>query len=194
MVPTVRRRSPRTCPEAARVTNHRRDSLRRPVRGAAGGQWSELTWALSFTSVSGGRSGGRYGRPGRRTRHHLGVGHRKRPAGVNPRGRRFHYAGAVHLLLRGPQHVELVQGAPGSPWDGTDMPGVHHRGVWVDDVAAETARLVAAGWTVEMAQLPPHEGYGAITYVRSPSGFRLEPVTSAIQPLLERWWAGGPFA
>ena len=23
----------------------------------------------------------------------------------------------------GPQHVELVQGAPGSPWDGTDVPG-----------------------------------------------------------------------
>ena len=42
----------------------------------------------------------------------------------------------------GPQHVELVQGAPGSPWDDTDVPGVHHHGVWVDDVAAETARLV----------------------------------------------------
>ena len=94
----------------------------------------------------------------------------------------------------GPQHVELVQGEPGSPWDGTDVPGLHHHGVWVDDVAAETERLVAAGWTVEMAQAPPEEGYGAITYVRSPSGFRLEPVTSALQPLFERWWAGGPFA
>jgi hypothetical protein len=73
-------------------------------------------------------------------------------------------------------------------------PGVNHHGVWVDDVAAETERLVAAGWTLEMAQLPPEEGYGAITYVRSPSGFRLEPVTSALQPLFERWWAGGPFA
>jgi hypothetical protein len=93
----------------------------------------------------------------------------------------------------GPQHVELVQGAPGSPWDGGDVPGVHHHGVWVDHVAAETERLVAAGWTVEMAEKPPEEGYGAVTYVRSPSGFLLEPVTAAIRPVFDRWWAGAPF-
>ena len=52
----------------------------------------------------------------------------------------------------GPQHVELLQGVPGSLWDGTDQPGAHHHGVWVDDVAAETERLIAAGWTLEMAQ------------------------------------------
>jgi len=94
----------------------------------------------------------------------------------------------------GPQHVELLQGAPGSLWDGADAPGLHHHGVWVDDVAAETERLVAAGWTLEMAQKPPDEGYGAMTYVRAPSGFLLEPVTSAVRPRFERWWAGGPFA
>ena len=94
----------------------------------------------------------------------------------------------------GPQHVELLQGAPGSLWDGTIAPGVHHHGVWVDDVAAETERLVAAGWTLEMAQKAPADGYGAMTYVRSPNGFLLEPVTSAVRPRFERWWAGGPFA
>jgi lactoylglutathione lyase len=90
----------------------------------------------------------------------------------------------------GPQHVELLQGAPGSVWDGADVPGVHHQGVWVDDVAAETERLVEAGWTLELAQLPPDEGYGSMTYVRSPSGFLLEPVTSRARPRFERWWAG----
>ena len=78
----------------------------------------------------------------------------------------------------GPQHVELLQGAPGSLWDGADAPGLHHHGVWVDDVAAETERLVAAGWTLEMAQKPPDKGYGAMTYVRAPSGFLLEPVNT----------------
>ena len=34
----------------------------------------------------------------------------------------------------GPQHVELLQGETGSMWDGGDAPGVHHQGVWVDDV------------------------------------------------------------
>jgi catechol 2,3-dioxygenase-like lactoylglutathione lyase family enzyme len=94
----------------------------------------------------------------------------------------------------GPQHVELLQGAPGSLWDGADLPGVHHQGIWVDDVAAETERLIAAGWKLEMAQKAPEDGYGSMTYVRSPSGFLLEPVSAAVRPRFERWWAGGPFA
>jgi catechol 2,3-dioxygenase-like lactoylglutathione lyase family enzyme len=93
----------------------------------------------------------------------------------------------------GPQHVELLQGAPGSLWNGDDRPGLHHHGIWVDDVAAETERLVALGWTLEMAQKSPEDGYGVMTYVRSPNGFLLEPVTSAVLPRFERWWAGGPF-
>jgi catechol 2,3-dioxygenase-like lactoylglutathione lyase family enzyme len=92
----------------------------------------------------------------------------------------------------GPQHVELLQGAPGSVWDGRDEPGVHHHGIWVDDVGAETERLIAQGWTLEMAGKPPEEGYGSMTYVRSPNGFLLEPVNSAARPRFERWWAGGP--
>ena len=108
--------------------------------------------------------------------------------------------GAYTIPLRftysceGPQHIELLQGAPGSLWDGADLPGVHHMGVWVDDVAAETERLIGAGWTLEMAQRAPDEGYGVMTYVRSPGGFRLEPVSVAVRPRFERWWAGGPFA
>ena len=92
----------------------------------------------------------------------------------------------------GPQHIELLQGTPGSVWDGDDLPGVHHLGVWVDDVAQETERLVAAGWTLELAQVHPDEGYGSMTYVRSPDGgFLLEPVTVAARPRFDRWWAGG---
>jgi lactoylglutathione lyase len=91
----------------------------------------------------------------------------------------------------GPQHIELLKGAAGSIWDARDWPGVHHMGVWVGDVAATTDQLVAAGWTLEIAQLPPEEGYGAFTYVRAPSGFLLEPVSSAMKPAFERWWAGG---
>ncbi len=98
---------------------------------------------------------------------------------------RFTYSAA------GPQHVELLQGAPGSVWDGRDWPGVHHIGVWADDVAATSELLVAAGWTLELAQKPPEEGYGAFTYVRSPAGFLLEPVSSALKPAFEQWWAGG---
>jgi hypothetical protein len=91
----------------------------------------------------------------------------------------------------GPQRLELLQGPPGSIWDGNDSPGVHHLGVWVDDVAEETERFIKAGWRLEIAQQSPEDGYGAFTYVRSPSGILVEPVTSALKPTFERWWAGG---
>jgi lactoylglutathione lyase len=110
------------------------------------------------------------------------------------------HGGAYTIPLRftysreGPQHVALLQGAAGSLWDGADLPGVHHHGVWVDDVAAETERLLDAGWTLELAQQPPEQGYGSMTYVRSRGGFLLEPVSSAVRPRFERWWAGGSFA
>jgi catechol 2,3-dioxygenase-like lactoylglutathione lyase family enzyme len=94
----------------------------------------------------------------------------------------------------GPQHVELLQGAPGSLWDGADLPGVHHLGVWVDDVAAEVERLVAEGWTLAAAQQSPEDGYGVMAYVRSPGGVLLEPVSTAVRPRFERWWSGGAFA
>lgn len=106
--------------------------------------------------------------------------------------------GATAIALRftysteGPQHLELLQGAPGSIWDGSDYPGVHHLGVWVDDVAKETERLLGIGWTLELAQAAPDDGYGAFTYVRSPRGLLLEPVWSGLRPMFERWWAGGP--
>src|SRR3954466_12435259 len=52
----------------------------------------------------------------------------------------------------GPQHLELLEGGPGSPWDAAGAPGAHHLGVWVDDVATETGRLVDAGWRLVAAQ------------------------------------------
>ena len=93
----------------------------------------------------------------------------------------------------GPQHVELLQGEKGSMWDGGDLPGVHHQGAWVDDVGAEIERLVAAGWTLEASGRSPENGYGPMAYVRSPGGFLLEPVATAVRPRFDRWWAGGSF-
>jgi lactoylglutathione lyase len=92
---------------------------------------------------------------------------------------------------QGPCHIELLQGERGSLWDGDDRPGIHHAGIWCDDVPGETERLVAAGWTLLMAQKAPADGYGAYTYVQSPGGLILEPVWSVIRPRFEAWFAGG---
>ena len=101
---------------------------------------------------------------------------------------RFTYSAA------GPQHVELLQGAPGSVWDGSEHPGLHHVGLWCDDVPGETARLVEAGWILRLAQREPAQGYGAFTYVQPPSGLLVELVSADLRPMFERWFAGGPLA
>lgn len=91
----------------------------------------------------------------------------------------------------GPQHVELLEGAAGSFWDGRQDPGVHHVGVWVDDVGAETQRCAELGWTVVGASVSPDEGYGGYSYVQPPSGPIVELVWSVMLPRFESWWAGG---
>lgn len=91
----------------------------------------------------------------------------------------------------GPQHLELLEGAPGSIWDGREHPGLHHVGLWSDDVAGETKALVDAGWRLLMAQAEPAKGFGAFTYVQPPSGLIVELVWSAIKPMFEGWFAGG---
>jgi catechol 2,3-dioxygenase-like lactoylglutathione lyase family enzyme len=92
---------------------------------------------------------------------------------------------------QGPQHVELLEGPAGSIWDGREQPGLHHIGVWSDDVKGETDYLVSKGWTLRMAQQPPENGYGVFTYVQPPSGLIIELVWSAVLPRFEAWWAGG---
>jgi len=98
---------------------------------------------------------------------------------------------ALTYSIEGPVHLELMQGPVGSIWDGNDVPGAHHFGYWSDDVQADTESLIADGWTLALAANPPDEGYGRFTYVRSPSGYLVEPVTIAAKPRFERWWAGG---
>lgn len=92
---------------------------------------------------------------------------------------------------QGPVHIELLQGEPGSIWYGNDLPGIHHAGIWSDDVPGDTEALLAQGWTLALAQVSPDEGYGAYTYLVSPSGLIVEPVTSLARPRFDIWFAGG---
>lgn len=91
----------------------------------------------------------------------------------------------------GPMHLELLEGAEGSIWDGRVQPGAHHIGVWSDDVGGETQTLIDAGWTLLMAQSAPENGFGAFTYLQPPSGLVVELVWSVIAPMFDRWFAGG---
>jgi catechol 2,3-dioxygenase-like lactoylglutathione lyase family enzyme len=98
---------------------------------------------------------------------------------------------ALTYSVEGPVHLELMRGPTGSIWDGNEAAGAHHFGYWSDDVEADTETMIADGWTLELAAAAPEDGYGRFTYVRSPSGYLVEPVSVANKTRFERWWAGG---
>jgi hypothetical protein len=93
----------------------------------------------------------------------------------------------------GGQHLELLEGQLGSFWDGSQNSGVHHFGVWVDDVKRETERLLSLNWNLIGAAKSPEEGFGNMTYLAPTSGMLLELVASVNKPRFERWWSGGSF-
>ena len=100
----------------------------------------------------------------------------------------------ISFSVEGPVHVELLYGSPGSYWDVSDGgPGLHHIGVWVDDVAQVNQDLVGQGFSVELAGDCPEKGYGAFSYVRSPGGVLFEPESGrhGSRERFERWYAGG---
>lgn len=85
--------------------------------------------------------------------------------------------------------VEVIRAVPGTPWVPAAS-GVHHLGYWSDDVAADSADLVRAGYVTEAVGKRP-DGTPYWTYNRSPEGLLVELVSRAIQPSLEQYWASG---
>jgi hypothetical protein len=63
--------------------------------------------------------------------------------------------------------------------------------VWSDDVQQSTEDALVKGWNVVMAQAEPSKNYGAFVYLRPPSGLIVELVWSGLEPMFNRWFAGG---
>src|SRR5262249_56183403 len=75
----------------------------------------------------------------------------------------------ISFSVEGPVHIELLYGSPGSYYDVSGGgAGLHHIGVWVDDVTKVNQDLVGQGYTVELAGASPWAGYGALPSVRVP--------------------------
>ena len=86
--------------------------------------------------------------------------------------------------------LELVRRVPGTLWEAAADSGVHHLGYWSDDVAADSAELARHGHAVEaLGKRPDGTPYWA--FHRSATCPRIELVTRALQPVLERYWATG---
>lgn len=93
--------------------------------------------------------------------------------------------------VEGPLHLELVESSRGSFWDGSDMPGNHHVGVWVDDVAEEANRLISVGWSLKACRASPtgDGAYGVFAYLQPPTGMLVELVSRELLPKFQAWWA-----
>lgn len=75
----------------------------------------------------------------------------------------------IVFSIEGPPHVELIERAPQSLWDGPET--LHHIGYWAEDVKVESARLAACGlpWAASM-DLGEPGGPWRMAYHRSAVG------------------------
>ncbi|MBA2947806.1 VOC family protein [Streptomyces himalayensis] len=84
--------------------------------------------------------------------------------------------------------LEIIRSIPGTLWEPATGTGIHHIGYWSDDVAADSAELVRHGYVTEATRTGP-DGTPFFTFHRSANGFRVELVSRAAQPGLQRCWA-----
>ncbi|WP_428950326.1 VOC family protein [Streptomyces sp. cg35] len=86
----------------------------------------------------------------------------------------------------GPPFIELIEGAPGSPWDAAAGPRFDHLGFWSSDVDRGSRRLTDAGFPVDFSGCP----YGRpFAYHRMDSiGARVELVDLGRQAGFLRAW------
>lgn len=87
-------------------------------------------------------------------------------------------------------HLEVVQAIPGTVWSPAAGSGIHHLGYWVEDVAYSLALLEAEGYVREAAGVRP-DGQPYWAYLRHPEGIRVELVSQALQPTMERYFENG---
>jgi hypothetical protein len=84
--------------------------------------------------------------------------------------------------------IEVIQAIEGTVWVPSTGSGIHHLGYWSDDVEGDGARLEASGYAREALGRVPN-GAAPWSYHRAPSGFRVELVDRALQPMLESFWS-----
>lgn len=113
--------------------------------------------------------------------------HLRTESGVAATSVRFTYS-------RNAPHVELLQGEAGTIW-GPENAGIHHIGLWTDDLDRDSKALAAAGYPVE-ATLASRSGkpVNGFTYQRGALGVRIELVPTAGRPAFDNWLSGGDYA
>lgn len=92
--------------------------------------------------------------------------------------------------IEGPPYIELI-GANEPPWNATD--GLHHMGIWSEDIVADMQALIAARYTVAATGLNRKGHSSGFAYLNSPTGILLELVDTRGKQSFDRWLSGGEF-
>jgi hypothetical protein len=103
------------------------------------------------------------------------------------------YVMRVAYSMGAAPHLEVIEAIPDSLFAlQPDRNRLHHFGVWVDDVAAESARLEAAGMP-RVSALLRDGGPPEIAFHARPDGERLELCASNLRPGFTAWITGGDY-
>jgi len=105
-----------------------------------------------------------------------------------PEGGRTEARLRVAYSRPGPVRLELVEAAPGSPYDAMRALDRSHIGVWVDDVGDGVERLLAQGWRLLLSGASDRRRYGSIAYLAQDGGPVVELVSRELVPVLQAWW------
>ena len=90
----------------------------------------------------------------------------------------------------GPLHVELIEGAAGSPWEPLANGAMHHLGWWVSDLRQSIAMLESESHVLESWMVGDDGGPARFAYLRAPGGQLVEIVDETIRPDLTSWFRG----
>jgi len=96
----------------------------------------------------------------------------------------------VAFSREGPPWFEVIEGPPDTIWAPEQGIGLHHVGLYVDDLPGEIARLERLGMSIETASIDAEGNLRNFAYLNGFAGMRVELVDVRLKPTLEGWILG----
>ena len=93
-----------------------------------------------------------------------------------------------------PPYLELVQELPGTVWECNEHSNLHHIGVWVDALPADSATYTELRCPLQLCGRDDDGALVQFAYHRDPLGVRIELVDIAMKPMMEEFMFKAPLA
>jgi hypothetical protein len=93
-----------------------------------------------------------------------------------------------------PPYLELVEEVPGTVWECNEHSNLHHIGVWVDALPADSATYTELRCPLQLCGRDDDGALVQFAYHRDPLGVRIELVDIAMKPMMEEFMFRAPLA